>query len=420
MDPVTRLETIRLLNLERQRKFYAANHERVNSNKRDLYAQMRALYTSNSPPPAAALMPLQPVAVREPSPAAALIPDTHESLPPGFDVWTDFRAGFELKGYTNKYYSAMQTAAKIMADDGTDLKRLLALKGKGKIGLKLKKLLDNAVNVGKPYATNSKKAYAQAFLVYITEFQTELRVKDETRESIYELVKSYNMSSTIDNEQKQADVEANQYPDIDDWTNKVAEVYGDGSVENVIAMLYNEITARDDFHLHVISNVKDARSRGDRNNYIVIPRRGPCTVRLNAFKTNAGANDEVGVGGNGVLGGACRPPGYKPFEEKLTADLSDLIRLYQSEKPSTNGTLFETSDKTGLSNRVGRINARILPLLGATCTSNCAINYIRKMKVAALFASDGVNDPAKRADLARKMMHSTVMQVGYNRPSMKK
>ena len=66
MDPVARLETIRLLNLERQRRFYAANKERVNAKKRDIYAQMRALYISNSPPPAAAAL----LPVREPSPRA--------------------------------------------------------------------------------------------------------------------------------------------------------------------------------------------------------------------------------------------------------------------------------------------------------------------------------------------------------------
>jgi hypothetical protein len=117
-------------------------------------------------------------------------------------------------------------------------------------------------------------------------------------------------------------------------------------------------------------------------------------VRLNSFKTD------------GL---------YKAYETPLSAELSAAIKLYHHAKQSTNGTLFETTDATILSNRISRMNVKILPMLKVTCESNCSINYVRHMKVAEFYNTKGVNDPVERIKLEKIMNHSSVMQSYYKR-----
>ena len=275
------LEKLRLQNANRQKRFYEINKVKLNQERMALYHKGRALMKAGDAIASAAptgkltgnkiiikikKVPSPPAPFKEGSEGNQGSPGGSPGGSP--NVWTDFKQGFESKGFTNKYYSGMQTMSKILASAGYDLKKFLNIKGKGNIAAKLKTLLSNALNGNKPYAINSQRAYAQALLVYITQFQKELSVKDETRESINELIKIYNVSSIIQNEQKQQEI----YPKFEDWIDKIEDFYGDTSVEAIIANLYNEVTARDDFHLHVTENVKNTRKKGDKNNYITIPR----------------------------------------------------------------------------------------------------------------------------------------------------
>ena len=361
MNDEQKLEHKRTQNRLRQKKFYDAHKARLTQGKRDDRAELARLRRQV----------VEPVVV-EPAPvvvAPNLIynEETVVGLLNGLDINDKTRV---------KYIRDIKIVFRI-----TDCANLA---GCLKTFTKIKKGIEEAKQVADPtksYAVNSKKAFVQAILYCVDKFNIPLTppVKQKFVDYFNEL--------KIDSKDITNDRKINPTHAVIPFTEYLAKIeakFGEDSKQNLIARIYNEVTARDNFSKLIMATT--LRKNDDTlNNYLVVPRskNTPCKIVLNSFKTDSR---------------------YKQMSIVLTKYLSKLIRDY-IEKHKLTDELFPNS-KRGLTSYITIMN-KAIGLKGS-------INLIRHMKVAEFLAKPNLTAEQRRI-MAESMAHSPVTQLDYNR-----
>ena len=346
----------------RQKKFYDLNKARLTQGKRDDRAELARLRREI----------VEPVVV-EPVPVVVvpnLIYDeeTVVGLLNGLDINDKTRG---------KYIRDIKNVFRI-----TDCANL---SGCLKTFNKIKNGIEDAKQVADPnksYAVNTRKGFVQSILYCVDKFKIPLTppVKQKFVDYFNEL--------KIDSKDITNDRKINPTHAVITYTDYMAKIeakFGEDSKQNLIARIYNEVTARDNFGGLII--VTTLRKNDDTlNNYLVVPRskNTSCKIVLNSYKTDAR---------------------YKQMSVVLTKYLSRLIRDY-IDKHKLTDELFPNNNNRGLSGYITQMNKSV-GLKGS-------INLIRHMKVAEFLARPNLTAEQRRI-MAESLGHSPVTQLDYNR-----
>lgn len=248
----------------------------------------------------------------------------------------------------------------------------------------IKKLLETSKQLQKPdtpYSTNSKKGLVQSILFTIDKFNIPMNA--ETRKLYNNYFEELKIASSNLTKFRQSNPEfaVMLFPD---YLSKMLEQYGEDSKQYLIARLYSEVPARDNFYdLEIIPSVR----KNDKSfqNYLVLPRNktAPLKVVIQSYKTIAR---------------------YGVKTITLSPELSMLIRQYIISKNLT--THLFPENKKGLTAYITAMNKRINVVGG--------INTLRKMYATTALSNEDIT-PKQRLELATEMMHSPVMSLNYQR-----
>ena len=355
MNVEQKQEHKKIQNRLRQKKFYDLNKARLTQGKRDDRAELARLRREV----------VEPVVV-EPAPVVVA-----PNLIYNEENVVGLLNGLDINDKTRGKYIR-------------DIKNVFRISGYLKTYTKIKKSIEDAKQVADPtksYAVNSKKAFVQAILYCVDKFKIPLTppVKQKFVDYFNEL--------KIDSKDITNDRKINPTHAVIPFTEYLAKIeakFGEDSKQNLIARLYNEMTARDNFSGLII--VTTLRKNDDTlNNYLVVPRskNTSCKIVLNSYKTDAR---------------------YKQMSIVLTKYLSKLIRDY-IEKHKLTDALFPNSNR-GLTGYITQMN-KAIGLKGS-------INLIRHLKVAEFLAKPNLTAEQRRI-MAESMGHSPVTQLDYNR-----
>ena len=133
------------------------------------------------------------------------------------------------------------------------------------------------------------------------------------------------------------------------YLDKIRNAFGEKSKQYLIASIYNVITMRDD--LASVNIVGSMNEINDINNYIVIPKTGNSVFVLQAYKTQNKYGKQITI---------------------LPEPLTSLIREYIIPNKLTD-RLFPTNYDNGLTQYIHKMNEKI--------GVNGSINEIRRMKI---------------------------------------
>lgn len=246
---------------------------------------------------------------------------------------------------------------------------------------KMKERLDDARQINNPdikYSPETLKVVGQTILWLIMNLPLPVKVENYRRyESWVSLLKFRSVEyKTI----QQNDTQNSVLP-YDVYLEKILNHFGNQSPEFLIASLYNDINARDDFgSLEIVSSIPKAIDNAV--NYLVLPKSGNGTIILNEYKTK-------------------NAYGKKVFPLSIT--LTDLIRNFiQKNKITTH--LFPRNTKNGLTKRVSVMNDAI--------GLDGSINILRRMRITDFLNREN-NTIEDRIQFANDSMHSLNMQPYY-------
>ena len=239
------------------------------------------------------------------------------------------------------------------------------------------KLIDGAKTTRKPirdYALNSKKAFVQMILRLSDVLSIPLT--PETKQEYTDAFDGLKLDSKAQTEGRIEEGKKEEVMTFEKYLPTVAETFGKGSTEYLIASLYSVHGFRDNLQLRI---VKVPDSKGD-NQLIVPAKQGePYKILLTKYKT-----------GNK----------YGPKTITLPDDISKLVKAYTTKnKKQLGGNLFGTEK---LSRFISKFNKEMgLPI---------TINKYREMLVAPVI--DGMSS-TERVQLAKKMGHAPATSAQY-------
>ena len=248
----------------------------------------------------------------------------------------------------------------------------------------IKKALEESHQIQNPelkYGVNSKKGLVQSILFVIDTFNIPMKpdIKKMYSNYIDELKKA--SSNLTKMKQSNPEYSVMLFPE---YLDKIKEKFGENSKEYLIAKLYSEVPARDNFgDLEIVPTLR--KNDNSIQNYLILPRSktAPLKVVIQTYKT---------IGKYGIQ------------NIKLSPELSTLIREYIITNGLTD-KLFPRNSK-GLTAFITSMNKKIGVESG--------INTIRK-----IFASTALNNkditPKERLELSTAMMHSPLMSLNYER-----
>jgi hypothetical protein len=188
--------------------------------------------------------------------------------------------------------------------------------------------------------------------------------------------KTLKLDSADDNTDK---YESSKVLGFKEYLVKIKDHFGADSKQFVMASMYDEVTVRDDFHLKLVSSLKDANADLSEQ-YLIVPKTGALTVIINQYKT-AKKNGQI--------------------KEILSAELSTLVRQYITDTELVFSDYLFGNAKSN-SAFVGKMNKEI----GVTGS----ISAFRHMKAS----KEGLTN-AERVVLADKMKHSPATNKTYAR-----
>jgi hypothetical protein len=160
----------------------------------------------------------------------------------------------------------------------------------------------------------------------------------------------------------------------------------------LLSLLYYEVPARNDYVLKVYFDEDQLPADTDALNYVIVPKRGPIHMKLNAFKTQN--NREAYI---------------TSFD--LSESLSEKLRRYIAKEKKTKGDyMFENSDA-----KMGRMLSRAIEAIGYGYMSE---NFFRRWKASWTHyqVERGALSEEDEITLSLKMMHSWQAHLGYIYP----
>lgn len=234
---------------------------------------------------------------------------------------------------------------------------------------------------GTPYAIGTKVLQVSVVLYLIDKMEipmTDVVMKKYT--DLYQELKiqEQDISRAKKTDPTQAVVPYTTYMEL------IEKQFGKDSKQFLIASMYNEVIARDNFgSLVIIPNLKSAVIKSQ--NYIIMPSNieSPMRIILQKYKT---------VGNSGGI------------TFTLTQHLSNLLRYYILNHKLTD-KLFPEVKNGLLSAFVSSMNDKIKVEGG--------INYIRHSKVSEFLATNPT--PEQRRIFSERTFHSPDTQLDYNR-----
>ena len=258
----------------------------------------------------------------------------------------------------------------------------------------IKRDIDNAymVQVGKTdqhYSLNSKKNYFQTILFVISNLYIPLKP---------ELIKKYDdeyerlkiESGELQKEREQSEEHA-VFP-YNVYLDKIKTEFSADSKQVLVASMYNEIMARDNYgNLKILVHDRTDDQLKDENstdNYLVVGRTG---TKVKVILTNYKTQIRYGI-----------------IRDSFSAETSTLIRNYMERNGIKSGDYLFGNGKR-LSTFVGTMNRKISIPKGQQ-----AINYIRHSKKTEIFMNPNLTADEK-LKASKAFAHSPVTSLAYIR-----
>ncbi len=226
-------------------------------------------------------------------------------------------------------------------------------------------------------SVNTIKLIYQAILKVID--LLDLKVDKKPYIEQFELLK---IKSTDENKVKQ---ETTEFPSFDKYLKEVLTRFGIDSKMYLLAMLYDNITIRDDFNnLIIVNDIKKITADSDKN-YLFVPenKKELCVLRINSYKTDKK---------------------YGIIHKTLSMPVTLLIKRYMTNNNINYGDVLFAKD---VGHYISLKNKDINPEYGG-------ISWLRHVKVSDLLNKKGVT-PEERLALATEMLHSPNVQANYER-----
>ena len=222
------------------------------------------------------------------------------------------------------------------------------------------------------YSDNTKKGLAQVALFLVT--QLDIKISKVSKDHLKKYFEKQKMVSVENNQDK---MDNQTVPKWNDYLNQVKEKFGVASRMYVIAMLYKEVTLRDDFVLKLVAK----KPKDTTENYLVLSKNNYQLV-INNYKTDKK---------------------YGSFVIKLSKGLTNLIQSYIENNNLQMGDYLFGNNKLSTYISKATTNAGI----------NGGINLFRHMTVTEELQK--IKDITDRQALSDRMRHSIFTQVKYIR-----
>jgi len=379
------------MNRERQRRFYAANKDRIKEQKIKDRADLKAFREGN-----------KPASPSPPTPATA--PVVQRQVQP--EVVANNRLKIKVKKVIFSENVVIQKLKEYPMDSEATrdqyiktTKKLFRITGCPDLGNclknfeKIKNEIETAKQVRDPtevYGLNSKKTDYEIIVWLIDHF--EIKIPLETKQKYKEIFAIYKVKSVELQKKKQANEETvgkGSMPPVNTITNKVEKKYGEDSKQFLIVLFYKNAPMRDDFGSLIV--VQSLRKNDNTNqNYVVVPRQEnqKCTLVIQKYKT-----DKL----------------YGILKFQLDQKTSTLLRNYiKKKKVEYDSRLFPEYKNGKMSSYISNF------MKSCGFVGDGGVNFLRH----AIFSEDvnGRNLSAEEiVRLSHRAGHSVVAHYGYVR-----
>ena len=399
-------------NRNRQRKYYTAHKEEIKKKKRDDRAELARLKTEvallraggnpaptepceecqqNDPEPPAVL-PRRLLRKKTPQAPEIVEPDEPdepepEPAPVAPNNKRKQKIQYTVEVIVNKLktleFKSEATRKKYIRDITSvfNLTKCQYFEACVKQVEKIKKYLETAKQKnGQPYGINSILAYLQSIRYCYTRIP-EITIPEDIKRRYNEIIDVYKVRSKEQTKRNKLDLDKGVIT-TDEYMERIDTTFGEGSKESLIANLYLNVPARDNFELYVVVNVIEA-NKDKTKNYIIVPRtKANCKIILNKYKT---ANK------------------YLDLTYDLDANVSTLVRDWINEENIAYGNTIFKEKK--LSDYISKFHKKI--------NITGSINYLRHMIVSSQKLDEmSIEQLVKEAT---KFGHSAQMHRDYCR-----
>ena len=212
-------------------------------------------------------------------------------------------------------------------------------------------------------------------------------IKDYPKDD-YDILNDYYNELNQENKikrQNKINNENDKVENIEELHKKIIDKYGKNSKENIIFMLYKEIPKRDNFHLKIVENEKDANDKSI--NYIFVPSSKNALIKVIIYEHKT----------KGL---------YESNFEKLSRDLSNIIRDY------INKNKLEVNDYLFNNKKLGPFIKNMFNKIGIDSIKGTT--DMRRLVVSNLLSNP--NTTVEQANqLSRTMKHRITTQQQYKR-----
>lgn len=356
---IEKIEHIKALNRERQKRFYEKNKERINAKHKKNRYDLKMCKLNEEKEQTENV-----VEKENNNTLTAYANPNKEQLIQKINA-------IEGSKYTIKTYINSLNRLSNLLNTDKDYKKILN---------NSKKVIE-LINESK-FKENTIKALYQFILVLRDKFKLILNKKSskayDDEFSKYKIISNDNTTKNINEKETIS---------MDNYLKLVKDKYKQGDKFYTLIMLYDELTIRDNYgDLYLVGNKQDITDDKDKN-FIYIPKNKASKgyIQINSYKT-----EKL----------------YGIIKHNLSLDITRVIRDYiYVNEIKVGDTLF---GKGKLSAYITKQNKTIQPNLGS-------INEIRHRKVSQLLNNMENLTPEDRLELAEKMRHSPATQLQYLR-----
>jgi hypothetical protein len=341
MSDTQKIEKLAELNRNRQKTYYQRNRQAILDK---YHTEREQLKIMNTPPPPPEIIP------------------------------TEFNLDM-IHAVLNEKITNKNTKLKYC----NDFKRIFKLSGitvfTGSLDeyIIIKKSIDDS-----KYSLSTKKGSFQSILVFID--YSKINIDTKVLANYNKCHKIYIIKCEDQTEKRKTDKEEMVIP-FTEYKRRILEFFGSESKEYLIASLYNELTARDDYGALIIKRINPFDD--GKCNFICINKsKTNCFIVLNTYKTSNL---------------------YGKIVRTFSPELCSLIVSY-IERLNLADYLFPEEVESGLSAYIIDMNKKI-GIDGGIC-------YMRHSKVSEFLKRTDLT-PEMRLQFSNGMMHSESMQQKY-------